>query len=364
MMKKRWILSVAAGMTSMALLAGCSSFEGNDPAITVGDTEITADVANFYARQAQAGYETYMSAYFGENMWKSEAGEGKSYEDSVKEAIQEELEEMVLLEKHMSDYGVSLSDSEKQVISTTAQEFDEDNTLEEKELISGEKEVVERVLTLMAIQQKMTEAIQADADTEVSDEEAAQKAMSYVMFSYKKTDEAGESIDLSDEEKKEVQEKAEQLAEGAKNGEDFAVLAEAAEVEVQTATFSSDSQSPHEDLIKAADALEEGGATGVIDTDEGCYVAKVTSLLDREATDAKKEEIVSERKTALYEETCNKWKEDAEITVHNRVWKKIDFNDLSVTMKVKEDVPYADEVTTDDQAADKEKGESQENKTE
>lgn len=364
MMKKRWIVPAVAGAISMTLLAGCGSFEGSDPAITVGDTEITADVANFYARQTQAGYETYMSAYLGEDMWKSKATEGENYEESVKSMIRDELETMALLERHMSDYDVSISEAEQQVIAKTVQKFDEDNALEDKELVSGDREVVERVLTLMAIRQKMTEAIQAGADTEVSDEEAAQKAMSYVMFSYKKTDEDGESVDLSDEEKEEVKGKAEQLAAGAKGGEDFAALAEAAEVEVQTATFDAESKIPHEALIEAADALEEGGATDVIDTDEGCYVAKVTSLLDRGATDAKKETIVSERKSVLYKETCDKWREETEITVHKKVWKQIDFRDLSVTMKVKEDVPYADEVRTDDQA-DMDEGEKrQEDKAE
>ena len=49
---------------------------------------------------------------------------------------------------------------------------------------------------------------------------------------------------------------------------------------------------------------------------------------------------------------------------HKKVWKQIDFRDLSVTMKVKEDVPYADEVRTDDQA-DMDEGEKrQEDKAE
>lgn len=117
-------------------------------------------------------------------------------------------------------------------------------------------------------------------------------------------------------------------------------------------TFDAESTSPNEELIKAADALEEGGITDLIETDSGCYVAKVTSLLDREATDARKDTIVQERKDELYNTTCERWRKETEITVHEDVWKKIDFKDLTVTMNVQEEVPYSDTVKTDDQAGE------------
>ena len=43
--------------------------------------------------------------------------------------------------------------------------------------------------------------MQEGVNEEVSDEEAAQKAMQYLFFSYTTTDEEGNSVDLSDEEK-------------------------------------------------------------------------------------------------------------------------------------------------------------------
>ena len=102
--------------------------------------------------------------------------------------------------------------------------------------------------------------------------------------------------------------------------------------------------------MKAADALGEGEVTGVIETDSGCYVAKVTSLLDREATDSKKESIVQERKTKLYNDTCDKWIKKAGVKVNKGVWRKVDFNDLSVTIKQSSEEPYSDGAKTDDQA--------------
>ncbi len=349
-MKKKIVMFMLAGMLTVSSLTGCSSFKADDVVATVGDEKITAEVANFYARYVQAQYETYYSAYLGDDMWNSEATEGKTYEESVKESVLETLEDMVLLEQHMDEYGVSLSDEEKQAVQDAVKEFSEANPLEDKEKVSGSEKAVERVMTLMAIQMKMQNAIQDGADTEVSDEEAAQKSMQYVSFPYTSTDDEGKSVDMTDEEKEETKEKAKEFAKSAKDEDDFEAYAKEQELEAQTATFDAESTMPAEDLIKAADELEEGEVTDLVETDNGCYVAKVTSLLDRDATDAKKESIVNERKQELYTETCDKWREDAKISVDNDVWDKISFKDLKVTIKEEVQDPYANEVQTDDVA--------------
>lgn len=210
-MKKRILMLVLAGMLSVASLAGCSSFKEDEVVATVGDQKITADIANFYARYVQAQYETYYSAFLGENMWSSEASEGKTYEESVKDSVLEGLENMLLMESHMKEYEVSLSDEERKIVEDAAKKFDNVNALEDKEKVSGSSDTVKRVMTLMAIQQKMQNKIEEDADTEVSDEEAAQKSMQFVLFSYKSEDEDGKSQDMTDEEKKKVDKKARNL---------------------------------------------------------------------------------------------------------------------------------------------------------
>ena len=356
-MKKKVLMLVMAGMLSVVSLAGCSSFKEDEVVVTVEDQKITADIANFYARYVQAQYETYYSAYLGEDMWNSEAAKGETYEEYVKNSVLENLENMILLEKHMKDYDVSLSDEEKKIIDNAVKKFDNVNALEDKEEVSGSEETVKRVMTLMAIQQKMEKKIEEGADTEVPDEEAAQKSMQYVTFSYQSEDEDGNSKDMTDKEKKEVDKKAEEFAKGAKDAKDFEAYAKEQDQEVQTATFDSESKNPSEDLIKKADKLKEGEVTGVVKTDYGCYVAKVTSLLDREATDARKDTIVNERKQKLYTDTCEEWREKADIKLDKEVWKKIDFKDLKVTMKEEVKDPYADEVQTDDVADAKKEAE-------
>ena len=351
-MKKRAVILLLAGLLAAGSLIGCGSLEDSDVVATVNDTDITAGVANFLARYTQAQYETYYAGYMGDDMWSGEGEDGETYQDTVKDSILESLENMYLMEQHMDEYEVSLSDEEKNAIKEAASEFDSANGLSEKEKVSGSTDNVERVLELLTIQKKVQDAIEAGADTEVSDEEAAQKSMQYVVFPFTTTDEEGNSVDLTDEEKEELKATAESFAAGAAGAADFAAYAAQQGQTSQDATFDGETTTLPTQLVEAADALGEGETTGLVEGDNGYYVARVTSLLDREATDAKKQEIVSQRQQELLDDTIDGWREDADIEVHEKVWDKVDFTTLTVTMKQDEADPYTDEVQTDDQAED------------
>lgn len=335
--KKRVTALGLAGMLAVTGLTGCGSMNNDDVVATVGESEIKLGVANFYARMQQAQYETYyagMMGTTGEELWAKET-DGKTYEQSVKSDMIKSLENIYILEQHASEYEVVLSEDEKKAIDKAAEEFDENNALEDKEAVSGYNKYVKKVLELLTIQSKMEDAMTADVDTEVSDDEAAQKAMKYVFYSYTK-DENDSTSTMSETEKTEVKKKATDFAEKLKNSDtkDIDAVANEAGMEVQTATFDSESTSPNADLVKAADALTaEGDVTDAIETDSGIYVAKVTSFLDRTATDAKKQSIVEERKKDQYDDLLKKWRKKIDINLNKRVWKKVDFQKQGVTVK-------------------------------
>ena len=238
-MKKKAAILVLAGVTAVSALTGCGKLEDSDVVATVNGEEISAGLANFYARMRQAQYETYNAGYV-DDLWSSEADEGKTYEEYVKDQVMEELQNMYLLEQHMDEYEVSVSEEDQAAIQEAAAAFDEDNGLEEKDKTSGSVENVERLLTLLTIQQRVGDAIMDTADKEVSDEEAAQKAMQYVMFSFTTTDEEGNSATMTEEEQEALKEEARAFAEGAKSAEDFAAYASEQGYEATEATFDAE----------------------------------------------------------------------------------------------------------------------------
>ena len=350
---KRAAVVTAAGVLAAVSVTGCSGSIDTDAVVaTVGDEEITLGVANFYARLTQGDYETYYASMMGmaaEDMWAQEFDEDTTFEEQIKDSIMESLEDMYVLSQHAADYDIALTEEEKSAISDAAEQFEADNTDAAKEAVSGYKKDIEKVLELATIQNKMDSAMKEGVDEEVSDEEAAQKSMQYVLFSYTSTDDSGNSTELTDEEKEELKTTAQSLADRSAAGEDFAAVASELGAEAQTATFDSESTSPSEDLIAAADALQnEGDVTGLVETDSGIYVAELTSLLDREATDAEKETIVEQRRQDQYDSLLEEWKDAVEIEVNDRVWDKVDFIDQGVTVVT----PEEEDGTAEDSGTD------------
>ena len=273
----------------------------------------------------------------GENMWTTEVEEGTTYEESAKETIMQSLEELYLVNEHAGDYSVSLTDEEKKSIEDAADQFVEANDAEVRDVISGDKETVQKVLELFTIQQKVQTEMLKDVDRNVSDEEAAQKALQYVAFTYSDTEESEESdSENTSDTKEEAKAKAETFLNAVNSGTDFSQAAEDQEKSAVDLTFDSSTTSPNEELIQAADKLEAGQVTDVIETDTGYYVAKVTSTFDQSATDSKKQEIISERESERYNEILDGWKEDIDIKENKDVWEKIDFNGQRVALKTED----------------------------
>ena len=233
-----------------------------------------------------------------------------------------------------------MTEEDTKAIEEVAKKFDEDNALEEKEAVSGYKKYIEEYLELVTIQSRMDPKMKEGVNEDVSDEEAAQKSMKYVYFPYSTTDADGNTKDLTEDEKKELKKTAQTFADTLKASEtkDIDALAQKSGYEVKTTTFDSESTAPNADLVKALDALTtEGDVTDVIESDYGIYVGKLTSLLDREATDTEKTNIVAQRKQEQYDSLLADWRKETEITENKKVWNKIDFEKQGVTAKQSDD---------------------------
>lgn len=334
-MKKKLVSLALAASMAATMLTGCGSeFDGTQVVAEVGEEQIPAAVANFYARYQQSQYETYYSSYLGgDDMWATEVDTGVTYEDNVKESVMEAIHTLYVLELHAEEYGVELSEDEKAAITEAAEAFTESNGIDAIEAISGDQATVEEVLSLITIQNKMYTAMVADVDREVSDSEAAQKKMEYVWFSFSKTEDDGSTVSLTDDEKEALKADAEAFAEAAASEEDFTGFAEEKGYESISLTFDLSSTVPNSLLIAAADLCEEGEITDVIEGDDGYYVAKLISSFDEEATETKKEEIIYERESEQYETLCSEWMEETPITVNEDVWATVDFDSLGITIK-------------------------------
>ncbi len=333
MRARRLLPLLLAAALGMSALTGCgNSIDANQVGATLDGEEISLGFMNFMARYQQAIYDGQFSSMFGAqtDTWSQELFEqGKTAEASVKQSVADSVEEFYLLEKHMPDYKVEITDEELSKMDEAAAKFMEDNSKGAIKQLGATKEYVKEMLRLSTIQSKMRDAIHAEVDTEVSDEEAAQKTISYVQVACKSTtDEEGETVDYTEEEKADIKKQVEAFKKSAKD--DFKAAAESAGYSALELSFGDEDESYTLDdaVIEAAKKLSEGEISDVITTDDNYYVVRMDSTFDKEATENKKKSIVTTRKNDHYTEVCDKYKEDVKFELNEEEWEKVKFDEL------------------------------------
>ncbi len=337
-LKKLSILALSGVLMTGTVLTGCGSINPDKTVATVNGTEISLGLANYMAQYTAVDYDTYYMSYFGQDMWTKQSGDNaETMTDRVKANTLQSLEEYYLLEEHMDEYGVSLTEDEMNKIASAAADFMSANTEEALEAMGATEEYVKEQLRLATLQQKMYDAIVAGADTNVSDEECAQKTFSYVRVS--KTASTDEAESKTDEEAAaEAKDKAQQILDEALTGsseDPLQTAAEAHDASKATCSYgtkdlqSEDDNSTYLDMavLEAADKLGEGEYNKtLIDTDQYYYVIRMDSLDDKEAAERERQSIISDRKQALYDETLNGYKDAAQWSVDDKAWEPVNFD--------------------------------------
>ena len=289
-------------------------------------------------------------------MWSQDlSGSGSTLTDTVKDQVMETLETDYLLEDHMADYGVTVTDEELEEIQKAAAQFMEDNEQPAIERMTATEENVAEMLRLDTIQQKMHAAIIAKVDTEVSDEDAAQRTFSYYNITIPEdteseaaTEDAGtEAVSqeqTTEEQAEELKAYAEQVAADAAN--DFDAVADTYGQTVSTYSYGTDEDSFDKTVIAKADEMTEGQISDLIKTDDGkYYVIRLDSEFDQDATDSKKQEIISDRQSDYYTEICDGYKKDADWSVKDKVWANVTFEGNTYTISTNDTESTADGVT-------------------
>lgn len=332
---KKAISILLIAMLTITTLVGCTkekTVKLDEAAVlmTVGDTKVTAGMVNFYMRYQQSLMESLYGANQDYNIWAQEVEKGVTYEETMKDAMLEQLQELYILNEYVEEYKVSLTEDELASIEKQAEEFEKANSKEAKQKASATKEYATEYMKVSMVAKKMKDAMKKDIDMEVSQEEAKQKKMSYVVYEKTQTAEDGTTTELTKKEIEEQKKAAEAFLKGAKANGNLKAYATEQGMEAKEANFGKNTKTIDEKVLEKADKLEENAFSGVINGEDGYYVVQLESLFDSEATDAEVENILETRGNERYEELLKKWKEDVKIDVDKKLWEQISFNDLKV----------------------------------
>lgn len=329
---KRLAALALAGVLCLSAFTGCGA-KSSDAVATLGDETVTYGVANFIMKYQKASvddmYALYASYYGVDSMWDIDvSGGGTTLEEDFKASALELLHEMYVLKAHMADYNVEITEEENAAISEAVTAFLAANTEEALEEFGATEEIVTEVLTLYTIQAKMYDAIIADTDREVSDEEANMRGYSMLAISLEgEYDEDYSWVDYTDEEIEEIKSNVLQMGLDL-NTMTLEEVAEQYGYEVTTGAYAAEDTSLEADVLVALDALNEGQVSDAVETDTAIYFVRIDAETDEEATEENRQSIIAEREYALYEEVVTGWMEDDGWTVNDSVVDKIDFHNI------------------------------------
>lgn len=329
---RRLAALILTGVISLSALTGCGA-KPEDTVATLGEETVSFGMANFIVKYQKASlddmYAMYAGLYGVDSLWDTDmSGSGSTTEEQLKDSAMELIHGMYTLKAHMEEYGVTITEEEKAAIQEAANAFLAANSEEAIEEFGATEEIVNEVLTLYTIQAKMYNAIIADADHEVSDEEANMRGYSMISIDLsKKTQEDGTTSEYTEEELEELKEKALQMGLDLKT-KTLEEVAEENEYEVTEGTYGKEDSSISADLLSALDELKEGEVSGMVETEDAIYFLRIDADTDETATEQKRASIIEEREYALYEETLKNWQEDDGWDVKKSLLKEIDFHNL------------------------------------
>lgn len=338
---KKIILGVLAGTLCISGFAGCSGSEkvdGTKTVATVNDEKIPMGVLSFMTRYQQAQTGAFYASFLGSqdgSFWDQIADEetGETYGEQTRQTTLEGLELMYLLRQKSGEYKVSVSEDEQKKIEEAAREFMDNNSQDTIETLGVTQDDIEEYLELATIQKHMYEPVTADADTEVSDDEAAQSSITYIKVS--SDSQQSDTADDKDAQDGDIQtkEKAQKILDQVLASENADMDAIAKDVDenlsASTGSFNKNGEDANtsipESVRDSVSNLKDGEVVSSLIEDSGSYyIVRLDKAFDEEATEYEKEQLVNEKLQAHYDEVTKKWMEEADITVDEKVLKTLE----------------------------------------
>lgn len=342
--KKGVVLTAALAMAATAL-TGCSAnkIDGTATVAVCNEENISMGLAALYTRIQQAQtfnmYYSYMGTMEVFNQVLNEEA-GQTYGEDLKDTSMETIKSLYLLRQHADEYDVAITEDELASITEYAAAFMEANDEKALAATGVTQADVEELMNLYTYQVKMSAAMVADVDTAVSDEEAKQSKVTYVRVGLDGTeeDEDGNIIDLTADEIAAKKEQAETILANviaAGTGADFDALAKEVDetLSATTTTYGADTATVDASILAAVANLADGTVVDkVVESEDGksLYIVRFDAALDREATDAQKQTIISERQSEDFNAEVEGWMEEMTFEIKEDVWNTLKVNDTQI----------------------------------
>lgn len=288
--------------------------------LTVNNQEISYDELRIYM---QSNKEEIESIY-GADVWSmSVNADGKSYEEMLKDALLDELIYTKLVCSQAQALGIGLTEDELLDVDELTAQFLSNFNEESLKYYSVNQDIVRQIYKDQMLANKVFESLTLNVDTQVTDDEARQAVLQYILVAKYGYDQEGNSFEYNEEQLAEAKERAEELYTLAQTTSDFYNFALANtddEDEVEIIVGRGEMKKELEDV---AMKLITGELSNVIETEDGYFIFYCVEEKNQEETDARKEEIIRERQEAAFAERYHEWYDSKQVTINQEIYNAI-----------------------------------------
>lgn len=356
MQKKKVMAILLSTAIAASTFIGCGTdkakdYKDTDTVMFIDkDNKIDYATACTYTRMMQAETYSYMqsmlqrfnSSAVDVDMWSQsledtdeDSKKYKTYGEQFKGNTLDSLESLLLDKLYGSkEYEVTFTDDDKKECESVADEFIEKMSKDDLKAMHASKKTMMNVLELMTYETRVKNAIEADVDTKVSDDEADQSTFSYV------------EIKKKDAKKKDKRIKS--LIKKVEAGTDISTAASDAGFTAQSVTFTTADPEYDEygkEMLKKASKMKDGECNSYKDAKGNTIILYMQSVNDQSATETKKDDIISDRKDKAYEDKLDEWKDKKKVTINKNAWNSIktDKNEVFQRMETEENSSDSDD---------------------
>lgn len=332
-------IMVAIGIVFVIAVCALVGYDQLKPELilTVNDEKIYLNDAMYYIYEAESTASMYDSIYqqiYGTSYWDYVDDDGNTGNDLAKTDVMNSLTEDTIVYLMATDAGYTISDEDKKSGEEQYTELAANLSAKQKLETGMSKKELTNVLTKKAMIERYKDDVIAscnlDYDSiegEISKEDYREYDIQYYYVSTVTTDEDGNQVSVSDEEKAAALEKIQSIAETAKTAEDFTTVVDT-ETD-QSVTFKEDGSFTEanglfgDKMDKKVKAMENDEVSDVLEGEDGYYVVKMIDNNSTASYDQAVESAVSSAETEAFQEKYDEQVDNYTTTVNDKVWDTI-----------------------------------------
>lgn len=287
----------------------------------INDSVCTLSEANIYLTNLQDQYESV----YGCDMWKTKCGD-LTIEDYVKKTVIAQLAQIKSMALFSKQYNIELTQEEINTLNQAANEYFSSLSDEQAKAMGITLKDVVNAYTDYLLASKVYSSLTTETNTEVSDDEARIVTLQQIVINKYSLDQSGNKVPLTENEKTEAYKKASTILEKARNGEDFANLAENYS-DNDICELSLGRGKLENSVEKIVFNMENDELSDIIETEDSYYIMKCINSYDIEATDSNKEVIIEQRKAKAFDEVYEVFVNGLASEFNDELWNAVTLGD-------------------------------------